>query len=47
MSKNPSWILKSYPPGMPTVDDWTLEDRPIPEATLGQLLVKTIWLSVA
>lgn len=46
MRKNPSWIFKSYPPGMPTVDSWTLEDRPIPEPAEGQLLVRTIWLSV-
>lgn len=46
MAKNPSWILQSYPPGMPTVDNWRLEDRPFPEAAKGQLLVKTIWLSV-
>lgn len=46
MAKNPSWILKSYPPGMPAVDNWLLEDRPIPVALEGQLLVKTMWLSV-
>lgn len=46
MTRNPSWVLKSYPPGMPAVDNWILEDRPIPEASDGQLLIKTIWLSV-
>ena len=46
MAKNPSWVLRSYPLGMPTVDNWRLEYRPIPEAAKGQLLVKTLWLSV-
>lgn len=46
MAKNPSWVLQSYPSGMPTVDNWTLEDRPAPEAAKGQLLVKTLWLTV-
>lgn len=46
MLENPSWILKSYPSGMPTVDNWILEDRPVPKVKDGQLLVKTIWLSV-
>ena len=46
MAKNPSWVLRSYPSGMPTVDNWTLEDRPVPEAAKGQLLVKTLWLTV-
>lgn len=44
--KNPSWLLKNYPPGMPAPDDWVLEDRPIPVPKPGELLIKTIWLSV-
>lgn len=46
MARNPSWILQSYPPGMPSVDNWKLEDRSVPQAAEGQLLVKTLWLSV-
>ncbi|MES0022365.1 MULTISPECIES: NADP-dependent oxidoreductase [unclassified Mesorhizobium] len=46
MAKNPSWVLRSYPSGMPTVGSWTLEDRPILEPANGELLLKTLWLSV-
>ena len=46
MATNPSWVLKSYPSAMPTVENWTLEDRTVPQATDGELLVKTLWLSV-
>ncbi|AZV19439.1 NADP-dependent oxidoreductase [Mesorhizobium sp. M7A.F.Ce.TU.012.03.2.1] len=46
MSTNPSWLLRSYPSAMPSVENWSLEDRPIPEAADGELLVKTLWLSV-
>lgn len=44
--KNPSWFLKNYPPGMPAPEDWVLEDRPIPVPKTGELLIKTMWLSV-
>ncbi|RUU25181.1 NADP-dependent oxidoreductase [Mesorhizobium sp. M6A.T.Ce.TU.016.01.1.1] len=46
MAKNPSWVLRSYPSGMPTVGNWMLEDRPIPGPAEGELLLKTLWLSV-
>lgn len=46
MTTNPSWILRSYPSGMPAPDNWILEDRPVPQAADGELLVKTLWLSV-
>ncbi|TGU46748.1 MAG: NADP-dependent oxidoreductase [Mesorhizobium sp.] len=46
MAKNPSWVLRSYPVGMPTLDSWALEDRPVPEPANGELLLKTLWLSV-
>ncbi|MDQ0563039.1 NADPH-dependent curcumin reductase CurA [Rhizobium mesoamericanum] len=46
MTTNPSWTLRSYPTAMPTVDNWALEDRPMPQAAEGELLVKTLWLSV-
>ena len=46
MSRNPTWVLKSYPSGMPAVDNFTLEDRAVPQAAPGQLLVRTLWLTV-
>jgi NADPH-dependent curcumin reductase CurA len=46
MPRNPSWIVQSYASGMPAVENWRLEDRAVPEAAKGQLLVKTMWLSV-
>lgn len=46
MATNPSWILHSYPSGMPTEENWVLEDRPLPQAADGELVVKTLWLSV-
>ncbi|WP_366511146.1 hypothetical protein [Mesorhizobium sp.] len=46
MARNPSWILRSHPSAMPTTANWALEDRPVPEASDGELLVKTLWLSV-
>ncbi|WP_348631294.1 NADP-dependent oxidoreductase, partial [Mesorhizobium sp. M4B.F.Ca.ET.089.01.1.1] len=46
MATNPSWILRSHPSAMPTTENWALEDRPVPEASDGELLVKTLWLSV-
>lgn len=46
MSTNPTWVLERFPTGMPAPDDFALEDRPIPEPKPGQLLVRTLWLSV-
>ncbi|TIV69877.1 MAG: NADP-dependent oxidoreductase, partial [Mesorhizobium sp.] len=46
MATNPSWILRSHPSAMPTTENWALEDRPVPKASDGELLVKTLWLSV-
>lgn len=46
MPTNPTWILKSYPSGMPGPGDFALEDRAVPEPETGQLLVATRWLSV-
>lgn len=46
MSKNPSWTLQSYPSAMPSAENWSLENRPIPDAGNGELMVKTLWLSV-
>lgn len=46
MTANPSWTLRTYPSGMPAEENWILEDRTIPEAANGELLVRTLWLSV-
>lgn len=46
MPSNPTWFLKRFPTGMPTPDDFTLEDRPVPVPRSGELLVRTLWLSV-
>jgi NADPH-dependent curcumin reductase CurA len=46
MTENPSWLLKSFPAGMPSVDNFALEQGAVPEAQSGELLVKTLWLSV-
>lgn len=46
MPTNPTWVLKSYPSGMPVPGDFALEDRAVPEPETGQLLVATRWLSV-
>lgn len=46
MPTNPTWMLRRFPTGLPAPDDFTLEDRPIPVAAPGQLLVRSLWLSV-
>lgn len=46
MKANQSWSLKRFPSGMPSVDDFALEHRQIPSPGPGELLVKTLWLSV-
>ncbi|MGE0213389.1 MAG: NADP-dependent oxidoreductase [Parvibaculaceae bacterium] len=46
MTSNPTWLLKRFPAGMPTTDDFTLEDRAVPVPRAGELLVRTLWLSV-
>lgn len=43
---NRKWVLASYPTGMPTPDNWRLEEEPVPEPAPGQILVRTRWLSV-
>ena len=46
MATNPSWILRSHPSGMPTEENWVLDELPLPQQAEGELLVKTLWLSV-
>ncbi len=46
MSSNPTWVLRRFPSGLPATDDFRLEDRPEPVPGPGELLVRTLWLSV-
>ena len=46
MSTNPTWVLKRFPAGMPQNDDFELVERAIPVPEPGELLVRTLWLSV-
>ena len=41
------WIvLASRPRGMPTLDNLRLETTPVPEPSLGQVLLRTVYLSL-
>ena len=44
---NRQWRLASYPQGIPTENNWTLEVGPIPEPGAGEMLVRAIYLDVA
>lgn len=46
MSTNPTWLLKRFPLGMPTSEDFLLDERSVPAPQSGELLVRTLWLSV-
>jgi NADPH-dependent curcumin reductase len=46
MKTNPSWLLKRFPSGMPKPDDFVLEQAQIPNPRPGELLVRSLWLSV-
>ena len=43
---NRRWLLAAYPEGMPTLENWTLDNQPVPDPGPGQILVKAKWLSV-
>lgn len=43
---NRQWLLAAHPAGMPTPEDWRLAESPVPEPGEGELLVRSIWLSV-
>lgn len=45
-SDNRCWALKRYPEGMPAPDDWELTSCDRPEPGDGEILVRTLWLSV-
>ena len=46
MAENRGWILNSYPTGMPVKDNWTFETLEMPKPGPGEVLIKTIYLSV-
>lgn len=43
---NRRWVLASRPHGAPVVDNFRLEEQPIPEPKEGQVLLRTEWLSL-
>ena len=45
-NSNRQWRLKSFPEGMPTLDDWELVENPVPEPGDGEILVRSLYLSV-
>jgi len=46
MTHNPTWIVRSLPTGMPAPSDFEMVEHPIPAVGPGELLVRTLWLSV-
>lgn len=45
-TQNRRWVLASRPHGAPVAENFRLEEQPIPELTEGQVLLRTIWLSL-
>ena len=39
-------VLASRPVGEPTLDNFRLEEHPIPQPGPGQMLLRTLWLSL-
>ena len=46
VSHNRRWVLASRPQGAPVAENFRLETQPVPEAGAGQLLLRTVWLSL-
>jgi NADPH-dependent curcumin reductase CurA len=44
---NRQWKLARYPEGMPALDDWVLEEGPVPEPESGEMLVRAKFVDVA
>lgn len=44
---NKQWRLAAYPDGLPSEDNWTLAEAPVPEPGPNQMLVRAIYLDVA
>lgn len=45
-NSNRQWRLKRFPEGMPTLADWELAESPVPEPGDGEILVRSLYLSV-
>lgn len=45
-NSNRQFVLVRYPEGMPVESDWKLVESPVPEPGEGEMLVRTLWLSV-
>lgn len=43
---NRQWLLASYPQGAATLETWRLEAAPMPRPGPGQIMVRTLWLSL-
>ncbi|WP_372001662.1 NADP-dependent oxidoreductase [Tistrella mobilis] len=43
---NRQWVLAAHPEGKATADTWRMIESPMPEPGPGQILVRTLWLSV-
>jgi NADPH-dependent curcumin reductase CurA len=46
-SSNKQWRLASYPEGMPSEENWTLSEGPVPQPGPNEILVRAIYLDVA
>lgn len=46
VSQNRRWVLASRPHGAPVAENFRLETQPVPEPEAGQLLLRTVWLSL-
>ncbi|HYM69100.1 MAG TPA: NADP-dependent oxidoreductase [bacterium] len=45
-SVNRQIVLKSHPDGLPAATNFAMEERPIPEPGEGEVLTRTLWLSL-
>lgn len=41
------WCLHSFPNGLPTADNWVLNEAPMPQPAEGELLLEALYLDVA
>ena len=45
-TQNRRWVLASRPHGAPVAENFRLEEQPIPSPAEGQVLLRTVWLSL-
>lgn len=45
-TQNRRWVLASRPHGAPVADNFRLEEQPVPTPAEGQVLLRTMWLSL-